>query len=215
MAARTKLGCGGSPTLRTAESRTTPITIDACGAWHPISTRSTIGGVLGHKSAPPTYGGAVMQLHEATLNQGVLVGSTQESHRNELIDGMSCISGRRTDRADLQSGAAEREAHACENAACPGRIPHDLRRTAVRSLVRAGIPQTVAMSLTGRTDSLFRRYDSVSALDLKDAARRLDASRAYSALTGDRAIALAGVSVTRPPVLCPAIYSRRLSLRQQ
>ena len=34
-------------------------------------------------------------------------------------------------RADLQSGAAEREAHACENAACPGRIPHDLRRTAV------------------------------------------------------------------------------------
>ena len=97
MAARTKLGCGGSPTLRTAESRTTPITIDACGAWHPISTRSPIGGVLGHKSAPPTYGGAVMQLHEATLNQGVVVGSTQESHRNELIDGMSCISGRRTD----------------------------------------------------------------------------------------------------------------------
>ena len=83
--------------MRTAESRTTPITIDACGAWHPISTRSPIGGVLGHKSAPPTYGGAVMQLHEATLNQGVVVGSTQESHRNELIDGMSCISGRRTD----------------------------------------------------------------------------------------------------------------------
>jgi len=27
----------------------------------------------------------------------VVVGSTQESHRNELIDGMSCISGRRTD----------------------------------------------------------------------------------------------------------------------
>ena len=52
---------------------------------------------MGHKSAPPTYGGAVMQLHEATLNQGVVVGSTQESHRNELIDGMSCISGRRTD----------------------------------------------------------------------------------------------------------------------
>ena len=90
----------------------------------------------------------------------------------------------------------------------------DPARSATNSrLVRAGIPQTVAMSLTGRTDSLFRRYDSVSALDLKDAARRLDASRAYSALTG--AIALAGVSVTRPPVLCPAICSRRLSLRQQ
>jgi integrase len=65
--------------------------------------------------------------------------------------------------------------HAVEAAGCPGRIPHDLRRTAVRNLVRAGIPQTVAMSLTGhKTDSVFRRYDIVSAIDLKDAARRLD-----------------------------------------
>jgi integrase len=64
---------------------------------------------------------------------------------------------------------------ACKAAGCPGRIPHDLRPTAVRNLVRAGIPQTVAMSLTGhRTDSVFRRYDIVSAIDLKDAARRLD-----------------------------------------
>src|SRR5438034_10225216 len=97
MAARTKLGCGGSPTLRTAESRTTPITIDACGAWHPISNRSPIGGVSGHKSAPPTYGGAAMQIHQATLNQAWVVGSTQESHRNQLLDGLRCISERRTD----------------------------------------------------------------------------------------------------------------------
>jgi integrase len=65
---------------------------------------------------------------------------------------------------------------ACRRAGCPGRIPHDLRRTAVRNLVRAGIPQTVAMTLTGhKTDSAFRRYDIASPSDLRVAVERLDA----------------------------------------
>lgn len=64
---------------------------------------------------------------------------------------------------------------ACKKAGCPGRIPHDLRRSAVRNFVRAGVSQTIAMQMSGhKTDAVFRRYDIVSEADLADAARRLD-----------------------------------------
>ena len=58
-------------------------------------------------------------------------------------------------------------ANACVAAGCPGMIPHDLRRTAVRNLERAGVSRSVAMQLTGhKTEAVYRRYAIVSEGDL-------------------------------------------------
>ncbi len=63
---------------------------------------------------------------------------------------------------------------ACIAAGYPGRIPHDLRRSAVRNLVRSGIPESVCMKLTGhKTRSVFERYNITSADDLRDATAKL------------------------------------------
>jgi integrase len=70
---------------------------------------------------------------------------------------------------------------ACKEAGVPGRIVHDLRRTAVRNLERAGVPRSVAMKLTGhKTESVYRRYAIVCEADLSQAVRRIAALGEHS-----------------------------------
>ena len=55
-----------------------------------------------------------------------------------------------------------------------GMHPHDMRRSAARNLIRAGVSQSVAMAITGhKTPAMFRRYDITDSSDVADALQRV------------------------------------------
>jgi len=69
---------------------------------------------------------------------------------------------------------AERTCEVCNVAMrYSGKIFHDFRRTASRNMIAAGVPQAVAMKITGhRTDSMFRRYAIVNEEQKREALAR-------------------------------------------
>lgn len=67
-----------------------------------------------------------------------------------------------------------------------GRLVHDLRRSAVRNLTRAGAPRRQAMAVTVHlTESVFNRYDITDDQDVKAAIAKAAAARAISRENGD------------------------------
>lgn len=82
-------------------------------------------------------------------------------------------------------------ATACKAANVEHRLFHDLRRTASRNMLAAGVPQAVAMKITGhRTDCMFRRYAIVDEAQKREA---LAKTQQYLAtIPAERKIAVIG-----------------------
>lgn len=78
------------------------------------------------------------------------------------------------DGKPIKSFKGEWEA-AVKDCGMPGMIFHDLRRSAVRNMVRAGVPEIVAMAMSGhKTKAIFDRYNIVSGRDIRDAAGAME-----------------------------------------
>lgn len=80
-------------------------------------------------------------------------------------------------------------AAACKAAGVPDALFHDLRRSAVRNLERAGVPRSVAMKLTGhKTEAVYRRYAIADAAALAEGVAKLARLHAENSASNGRKV---------------------------
>jgi len=118
---------------------------------------------------------------ETKSDEGRVVKMTDEVHLHLTW----CVRGKRPDDYVFtwKDGSPVKDfrgswSSLTKTAGLPGLKVHDFRRSAVRVMIRRGIPEVVAMRISGhKTRSVFDRYNIVSEADLADAAKRIENGR--------------------------------------
>ena len=110
---------------------------------------------------------------------GALIEKRWELHKVRLANGTRYLTPwifHRRGKPVLEFAVAFNKARIA--AGVPNKVVHDLRRTAIREFRRAGVEETVAMSMSGhRNRDVFRRYDITSVEDKREAMRATERYR--------------------------------------